>query len=159
MNRKVNTCLALLVFLLLFALQGHATNLLTNGMLTGNITDKSTGKPIYGASIYIPDQRIGGASDASGHFIIEHISTGIHLVEVSHVGYETLLIYVDGEYTTCFWWNNIHAIIWNTLFSFPFLIESQFYWRLLPSFPKTSTQETKILSSLPPAPMVQSAGQ
>ena len=100
MNRKVNTCLALLVFLLSFALQGHATNLLTNGMLTGNITDKSTGKPIYGASIYIPDQRIGGASDASGHFIIEHISTGIHLVEVSHVGYETLLIYVDVQLKT-----------------------------------------------------------
>jgi iron complex outermembrane receptor protein len=66
-----------------------------NGIFSGKITDAKTGAPIDGASIYISDVKTGTASDASGHFIISNIPQGIHLVEISHIGYTSIVERVD----------------------------------------------------------------
>lgn len=62
-----------------------------NGTFTGKITDAQTGEPIEGVSVYISDIRSGTATDASGNFKIGNIPPGTHLVEISHVGYNSII--------------------------------------------------------------------
>lgn len=58
-----------------------------SGTLSGVITDKQTGAPIEGATITIPDLKIGALSDASGHYSFKQLPKGIYLVNISFVGY------------------------------------------------------------------------
>ena len=59
------------------------------GSFSGKITDASSGKPLSGVSIYISDTRTGTTTNAEGEFFIRNIAEGNHLVEFSHVGYNT----------------------------------------------------------------------
>jgi iron complex outermembrane receptor protein len=61
-----------------------------NGTFSGEVTDVKTGLPIQGASVYFTDIRMGCSTDANGGFVISNISEGMHLVEVSHIGYSTI---------------------------------------------------------------------
>ena len=70
------------------------------GSLSGTITDKADGKPIPGATISIPDLRIGTISDANGKYSIGQLPKGIYLVQVSFVGYATFNQRVDLSKTT-----------------------------------------------------------
>jgi iron complex outermembrane receptor protein len=65
------------------------------GTLTGTVTDKADGKPISGATISIPDMKTGTVTDGNGKFSITLATKGIHLVEVSYVGYATFNQNVD----------------------------------------------------------------
>ena len=66
-----------------------------NGTFSGKITNARTGTPIEGASIYISDIKSGTASEASGKFIIKNIPTGKHLIEISHIGYTSVIENID----------------------------------------------------------------
>jgi iron complex outermembrane receptor protein len=68
--------------------------------LTGTITDKADGQPIPGATISIPDLRIGTVSDANVKYTINQLPKGIYLVQVSFVGYGTFNQKVDLSKTT-----------------------------------------------------------
>jgi iron complex outermembrane receptor protein len=70
------------------------------GTLTGTVTDKADGKPIFGATISIPDLKTGTATDANGKFSITLATKGIHLVQVSFVGYATYNQNVDFTVTS-----------------------------------------------------------
>jgi len=70
------------------------------GTLTGTITDKADGKPIPGATISIPDLRIGTVTDANGKYTIGQLPKGIYLLQVSFVGYATFNQRVDLTKTT-----------------------------------------------------------
>lgn len=61
------------------------------GSLSGKITDGKTGLSIPNASIFITDIKLGTASDNSGNFMLSNIPDGNHLIEVSHIGYTTLV--------------------------------------------------------------------
>jgi iron complex outermembrane receptor protein len=65
------------------------------GSLTGTVTDKATGKAIAGASISIPDLRMGAATDQNGKYTVNNLPRGIYLVQVSHIGYATFDQQVD----------------------------------------------------------------
>ncbi|MBK9531545.1 MAG: TonB-dependent receptor [Chitinophagaceae bacterium] len=65
------------------------------GTFSGRVTDASTGAAIAGATVYISDIRSGTASDAAGHFKISNIPPGIHLVEISHIGYSSIVENID----------------------------------------------------------------
>ncbi|MGZ3750210.1 MAG: TonB-dependent receptor [Mucilaginibacter sp.] len=65
------------------------------GTLTGTITDKADGKPIPGATISIPDLRLGTVSDANGKYSIANLPKGVYLVQVSFIGYATFNQRVD----------------------------------------------------------------
>lgn len=69
--------------------------IMVNGTFSGKITDAKTGAAIDAASIYITDIRSGTASDASGRFIIKNIPPGKHLVEISHIGYNSVIESID----------------------------------------------------------------
>ena len=59
------------------------------GTFSGKITDAKTGAPIEGASVYISDIRSGTSTNSSGNFLISNIPQGVHLVEISHIGYSS----------------------------------------------------------------------
>src|ERR1700748_3615684 len=63
--------------------------------LTGTITDKADGKPIPGATISVPDLRIGTVTDANGKYTINQLPKGVYLVQVSFIGYATFNQRVD----------------------------------------------------------------
>jgi iron complex outermembrane receptor protein len=65
------------------------------GTLTGTVTDKADGKPVVGATISIPDLKTGTTTDINGKFSITLATKGIHLVQVSYVGYATFNQNVD----------------------------------------------------------------
>ncbi|HUB62722.1 MAG TPA: TonB-dependent receptor [Puia sp.] len=88
MNRKLHICLLATICIVSFypVLANSDPDL---GTLTGTVTDKTDGKPIAGATISIPDLKTGTTTDANGKFSITLATKGIHLVQVSYVGYAT----------------------------------------------------------------------
>jgi len=61
--------------------------LFAQGSLTGKITDSKNQAVLAGASIYIPDIKIGAISKSDGSYEIKNIERGTYLIEVSYVGY------------------------------------------------------------------------
>lgn len=68
--------------------------------LTGKITDKNTGAPIPGAIIYIPDLKTGTVSKNDGSYLIENLPAKKILIQVSLVGYKTIVANIDLSTTT-----------------------------------------------------------
>jgi iron complex outermembrane recepter protein len=68
------------------------------GSFSGKITT-SNGDAIIGASIYFTDIKVGSVTDGNGHFIFQNIPEGKHLIEISHVGYSTIIepIEINGD--------------------------------------------------------------
>lgn len=58
------------------------------GSLTGRITEKS-GTPLPGASIYIPDLKLGVVADTGGYYRFNSLPSGRYLVEAHFIGYKT----------------------------------------------------------------------
>lgn len=63
--------------------------------ITGTVTDKKDNSPIPGATIDIPDLKTGTISDANGKFTLSNISRGTYLVQITCVGYSTVVQRVD----------------------------------------------------------------
>ena len=64
-----------------------AKNVTGIGSITGNITDKTTGLPIHGATIFIPDLNIGTSTDEKGNYLLKQLPEGEYLMQVSAIGY------------------------------------------------------------------------
>ena len=60
------------------------------GTLSGTITEKGKPVGIPGASVYIPDLKLGVVADSNGHYFFRSIPTGTYLIEFHSVGYKTL---------------------------------------------------------------------
>ncbi len=67
---------------------------IVKGNLSGKITDARTGNGLADVSIYIADARVGTVSDINGMYSIRNIPEGKHLVEISHVGFNTIAVEV-----------------------------------------------------------------
>ncbi len=63
--------------------------------LTGKITDVVTGEPLAGASVYLPDLKVGVTSNAQGIFLLQNIPAGKYLLEISFTGYASVIATVD----------------------------------------------------------------
>src|SRR5438876_368814 len=57
------------------------------GILKGKVIDKKNNSGLNGASVYIPDIKIGASTKADGSFEIKNIPKGTYLLEVSYIGY------------------------------------------------------------------------
>ena len=55
--------------------------------LSGKITDKKTNSPLIGVTVYIPDLKLGSATDSSGNYVIKNIPKGTFLAVISFLGY------------------------------------------------------------------------
>src|SRR5665213_3930006 len=73
----------------LFTFSAGAQKNATRFSLSGKISDTS-GAPLAGASIYIPDLKKGIVADAEGNFQIKNIPSGDYLVEIKYIGYKTI---------------------------------------------------------------------
>jgi iron complex outermembrane receptor protein len=60
--------------------------------LTGKVTDKKTGLPLEGASVYFPDLKTGTATSAKGMYTINNLPNGNYVVEVKFIGYRSVLL-------------------------------------------------------------------
>lgn len=65
------------------------------GTLTGTVTDKADGKPVIGATVNVPDIKTGSITDVNGHYTLNNLPKGVHLVQVSYIGYGTVTQNVD----------------------------------------------------------------
>ncbi|MEY4905441.1 MAG: hypothetical protein RLZZ292_3256, partial [Bacteroidota bacterium] len=61
--------------------------------IRGMVTDNDSHQPLIGASIVLKNSNpiVGTTSDAEGHFVLPKISVGRQALEVSYIGYETVL--------------------------------------------------------------------
>lgn len=104
MKLKLIYCF-LFLFISFSAIKADAKNIFiigddVTGTLTGTIIDKADGKPIPGATISIPDLRIGGVSDENGKFTLNGLPKGVYLVQVGFIGYATFNQRVDFSKTS-----------------------------------------------------------
>ncbi len=74
------------------------------GKITGKVSDKATGLPIAGATVSIPDLKIGANTDDKGLYTLKYLPAGKYLIQVSCVGYASLTetIDLDNAYTVDF---------------------------------------------------------
>ncbi|HVM87857.1 MAG TPA: TonB-dependent receptor [Puia sp.] len=95
MNHHSNRGLYLFIAFIAFFLFTFPSNKIygfynDKGTLSGKITAKNNGAVLSGASIYIPDLKLGVISDSGGHYYFKVLPKGTYLVEVNYVGYKTL---------------------------------------------------------------------
>src|SRR5882762_5677176 len=86
---------------------GHGSDKKTlpgSGSLTGKVTEKDKGSSLSGASVYIPDLKLGVITDNDGNYKFNSLPSGTYLVEVHYVGFKTLTkaISVSGPVTQDF---------------------------------------------------------
>jgi iron complex outermembrane receptor protein len=76
----------------IFSQQNNSTRKknLSTATLSGEITDKEKGTPLPGASVYIPDLRLGAIADSSGNYQFKNLPAGNYLLEINFVGFKTL---------------------------------------------------------------------
>ena len=100
MNNKLRFFKLLYVFLLVFVVTQVLANGITgNSKITGRITDKTTGLPIAGATISIPDLKIGTSTDTKGFYVLKQLPKGEYLVQVTAMGYASVTRVIDLENT------------------------------------------------------------
>lgn len=66
-----------------------------NNTLSGVVTDKANGSTIPGATVAIPDLRVGTVTDVNGKYTLTNLPKGVYLVQVSFIGYGTFNDRVD----------------------------------------------------------------
>ncbi len=63
----------------------------TTGKLVGFVRDADTGEPLIGANVVIQGTYLGAATDVDGYFYIINVPVGEYTVEVSMIGYQTVI--------------------------------------------------------------------
>lgn len=80
--------------LALFATAASATSLFAapspgTGSLSGKISEQG-GTPLVGATVYIPDLKLGVVTDTGGYYKFNTLPSGRYLIEVHSIGFKTL---------------------------------------------------------------------
>ena len=65
---------------------------LNTGKISGKVTDKQTGEPLFGANIYLVETNLGAASESDGFFYIIGIPPGRYEVKISYMGYKAMTV-------------------------------------------------------------------
>ena len=70
------------------------------GKISGIIKDKTTGEPLFGASIIVVGTSLGAASDVDGQYTILYVPPGNYSLQVSFIGYrkttiEDVIVHID----------------------------------------------------------------
>ena len=64
-----------------------------NGELRGTITDKKTGEPLFGATVFLIDTDFGAATNSDGQYVLSEIPANTYNIRVSFIGYQSQIIY------------------------------------------------------------------
>ena len=73
----------------------HAFLHAAKGSLSGQVTDQKNKAPLPGATIYIPDLKLGAAADSGGFYHFSALPKGSYLVQVHYIGYKTVTRQVE----------------------------------------------------------------
>ena len=60
-----------------------------NGIISGFVTDSSSGEALIGANVILIESGQGMATETNGYYIIQNVLGGTHTLLVSYVGFET----------------------------------------------------------------------
>ena len=63
----------------------------TTGKIAGTVRDAQTGEPLIGANVVLKGTGMGAATDMDGYFYIINVPIGEYTVEVSMIGYQTVV--------------------------------------------------------------------
>ena len=58
------------------------------GIISGFVTDSSSGEALIGANVILIESGKGMATEMNGYYIIQNIAEGSHTLLVSYVGFE-----------------------------------------------------------------------
>lgn len=73
------------------SLTGISFSMYSQNTLSGHIKDESSGEPLYGATIYIPDLKMGSTTNSDGYYFMNNLPSGKFLIQVSYIGYANLI--------------------------------------------------------------------
>jgi iron complex outermembrane recepter protein len=62
--------------------------------LTGKVTDANTNMALAGATIVLTDLRLTAIADSAGNYLFHNVPSGHTMIEVSYVGYSTIVDHV-----------------------------------------------------------------
>jgi len=96
---SVKVCWIIIVLYLL-SVQAEAG---TTGKITGKVVDKTLNDPLPGVNIVVEGTSLGAATDLDGNFTILLVSSGVHRVRASCIGYRPELdtsVQVNDDQTT-----------------------------------------------------------
>jgi iron complex outermembrane receptor protein len=74
----------LFIFLTFISFTGFAQN-----SLSGKITDQVTKEPITGATLYLPDLRLGASTNENGFYQLQNLPKGKFLAQIRSIGYNS----------------------------------------------------------------------
>ena len=81
------------LLVILFWLKLSMDLMAQNGELRGTITDKKTGEPLFGATVFLIDTDFGAATNSNGQYVLSEIPASTYNIRVSFIGYQTQIIY------------------------------------------------------------------
>lgn len=64
---------------------------ISDGIISGTVTDARTRQPLAGANILVMETTIGAASDENGNFIIRNLEPNNYRLRASMIGYESVI--------------------------------------------------------------------
>jgi iron complex outermembrane receptor protein len=67
----------------------------TGAVLSGKITAVKTQSALAGATVYIPDLRRGTTANENGEYVFNNLPAGKYLIEVSFIGFASIVETVD----------------------------------------------------------------
>ncbi|MFW5851948.1 MAG: TonB-dependent receptor, partial [Bacteroidota bacterium] len=79
-----------MLLLSMYIFCGYYSHGQPNYHLTGKVFDENN-KALLGASIYLNPIKKGTITDAQGHFIIRNLPKGTYEIEISFIGYQTII--------------------------------------------------------------------
>ncbi len=82
-----------ILIILVMIMSFHTVN--GQNKLTGKITDNLTGKAIPGATVYIPELKTGTIADKNGVYKIENLPKVKVIIQVSFLGYKSVVQNID----------------------------------------------------------------
>jgi len=89
--KTVQYIFLIILLTLAMCLQAVERSVLSKGLLLGKVTDAQSGEMLPGVNIYIPDLQVGTITDNTGSYRLHNIPEGKLMVQVSFVGYETIV--------------------------------------------------------------------
>ena len=66
-----------------------------SSLITGQVVDRKTGKPLTGASVFLANTTIGAMTNVDGRYQIKNVPSGTYSLVVSYIGYELHTISVQ----------------------------------------------------------------
>ena len=87
MQRKI-ILLIWINFVMIYSASSNTDPITNNAHLNGKVTDKVTGEPLPGVSIYFPDMKTGTATKDDGTYFVDKLPSTKLIVQVSYLGYK-----------------------------------------------------------------------